>query len=280
MAIQTAETYYEDEEKWGGYAYISLKALIDELLIETTDSDSYLYNTPRSKLLVAAKNGIRVLNKEIKKTILSIEMTVGGQLYFVLPQDYVDWVAVSVVMPDFTKEILNINKNINIAIGYLQDHNADVIFDSDGEIITADSSNIYNKPYRVPAIPESTSGGNQELDTSKLTRSGEFIIDDRKGVIAFSSNLEDKEVVLDYISDGLQMWDLKETEITFHKTMKDALLEYTYNECISKRRNVPANEKHRAKNSFKTTLHKAKIDALDLDINEVIRATRTSTIQP
>jgi len=85
MAIQTAEEYYENEDNWGNYQFINLKDFIDELLVETTDSDSYLLNTPRSKLLVASKNGIRKLNKEIRKTVLAIEMTVGEQLYIVLP---------------------------------------------------------------------------------------------------------------------------------------------------------------------------------------------------
>jgi hypothetical protein len=280
MAVQTAEEYYENEDNWGNYQFLNLSDFINELLVETTDSDSYLHNTPRSKLLVASKNGIRKLNKEIRKTVLAIEMTVGEQLYIVLPQDYVDWVRVSVVTDDFKLQTLNVNKSIITAIGYLQDNNADILFDEDGGILTADSSNTYNHPYTKYEFTETSRGGQFELDTSILSRYGEFVVDENKGTIAFSSNLEDREVVVEYISDGLQMANLLETEIRFNKLLKDALTEYVYSECISKRRNVPANEKQRAKASFKTELHKAKVIALDLDINEIMRATRTSTIQP
>jgi len=86
--------------------------------------------------------------------------------------------------------------------------------------------------------------------------------------------------VIEYISDGLQKANLLETEIRFNKLLKDALTEYVYSECISKRKNVPRSEKDRAKNSFKSELHKAKVIALDLDVNEVMRASRTSTIRP
>ena len=117
----------------------------------------------------------------------------------------------------------NINKGINIATGYLQDNDAEILFDNDGDIITADGKNTYAKPYTKYEFIDTYRGGQQELDTSNLSRSGEFVIDEQKGVISFSSNIMEKEVVFEYISDGLQMAELKEEEIKGQLLKKKSL---------------------------------------------------------
>jgi hypothetical protein len=277
--MQTPEDYYSDQENWGNYQFITLKQFIDEFMVETTDPDSYLNNTPRSKIVTQSKIGIRTLNREIKKTVLAIEMTVGPDMYLPLPQDYVDWVRVSVVTADGKLKALNINVLINRAIGYLQDDTGEILFDEQGQILQADGTNYIGKPYRKYKFTDYFRGKNFELDTSVLSRWGEFLIDEERGTIAFSSNLEGKEIVLEYISDGLQMYNLREEDITIHKDLVETLSDWVYSECISKRRHVPANEKDRARKRYKTTLHKCKIDSADFDINQMFRLKSAATKQ-
>lgn len=273
MAIQTPEEYYENEDNWGGYQYITFKDFIDEFLIETIEPDSLVYNTRRATIIKHAKSGIRELNKSIRKTVLGIEMTVGPLLYFQLPQDYIDWIRVSVILPDFKLQPLNINYNINTAIGYLQDDDAEVLFDEDGGILQSDSSNAFSKPYKRYQFCDSYRGMQGSLDTRELSRYGEFAIDERTGRITFSSDLEDKEVVIEYISDGLQMNDLAEEEITFHKDLKQALWDFVYHRCIRTRssKNVRRYDKRDALNAFLKSEHKLKIDSADFDINQMVR---------
>ena len=282
MAIETPEAYYGTEASHGSYQFVTLKEVIDGLLAEAKlDPDNYLKNTNRALIIYHAKMGIKELTKSTSKTTLAIEMTVPNNSCIVMPQDYLDYVRISAVVVDaFTGgrrlEVLDINRKINIATGYLQDNNAAIIFDNDGNIITADASNAYNIPYKKYEFYPSVSGDAMQ-DTSKLCAYGEFTIDENNGKIVFSSNLINKEVVVEYESDGLQWESFGEGEIKVHKYIEQALKDLTYYSCIEKRITVPANEKERALRRSKTTRHIARKNRNGLDLNEISRQMRTKT---
>src|SRR5690606_15052824 len=107
-----------------------------------------------------------------------------------------------------------------------------------------------------------------------LSQWGEFTIDQRRGKILFSSDLSDTEVVIEYVSDGVQA---DESEITVHKYLKQTIENWVYYACIERKRNVPANEKQRALMRYKTTLHQAKVALSDFDMLRISRAMRTKT---
>lgn len=277
MAIDTPEQYFSDEDKWGNYQYTNLKEIVDQMLLESTDDDSFLKNTKRSKILMHAKQGIKKLTQEAAKDTLAIEMTVGQELFLPLPQDYVDYQMICVVTPDFKLMPLDINRNMSISIGYLQDNNAQILFDNDGQILTSDSSNAYAKPYKKYDFCNDYQGGQFEADTSKLSQWGEVTIDERRGTMLFSSNLMEREIVLIYLSDGLQWERLLEQEITIHKHLEEPLKDWIYFASIERKRNVPANEKDRALRRYKTTLHKAKLQRNNFDINEIAKILRVGS---
>ncbi len=272
----TDQEYILNKEAHGAYQYVSLKTIIDNMILESLDDDSYLKNTARFRLLQYAKQGIRELTQEAANDILAFEITVPDNLVVVVPKDYVNWVRISLVTRDpitngFMLQPLNENRNINTAIGYLQDHKGDLLFDNNGMILTSDSSNAYAHPYKRYKVSDlSSCGPGKFLDTSKVSKYGEFVIDERKGKILFSSDLMDKEVVIEYISDGLQA-ELNEEEVTIHKDLQETLENWIYYACIERRRNVPANEKQRALLRYKTTLHQAKLDRLNIKLYEIIR---------
>ncbi len=270
MEAITPEQYYSQEENFGKYQYVSLKEIIDEIMIEAMDDDSFMKNTKRSKFVLNAKQGIKKLTQDIPGEELAIVMTVGEQLSFPLPQNYVDYVWVSVIV-DGKLMPININSNMNTGIGFLQDHNAEILFDEDGKILTSDGDNVFGKPYVKYSFCDNYRGGFGELDTSKLSRYGEAVIDERRGMIAFSSNLFDKDVVLRYKSDGLQWEKLEESKITVHKTLQEPLRDWIYYSCISYKRNVPQSEKERALRRYKTTAHNAKIIRSNIDLLEISR---------
>lgn len=277
--METPEQYYNTTSSHGSYQFVPLKEVLDGLIAEAKlDPDNYLKNTDRALLIYHAKMQIKELTKSTAKTTLAIEMTVGNNSCIVMPQDYLDYVRISVVVVDeFTGgrrlEVLDINRNINTATGYLQDNDAAIIFDMNGDIVTADSSNIYNIPHvKYDFVP--TLSGNALQDTSKLCAYGEFTIDENNGTIGFSSNLINKEVVVEYESDGLQWESFGEGDIKVHKYIEQTLKDWTYYSCIEKRITVPANEKNRALNRAKTTRHIAKKNRAGLDLNEISRQMR------
>lgn len=279
---QTAEEYYADKSNWGSGQFIPFKNFIEGMLMETTDPDGYMVNVPRSRIIHLAKEGIRHLTKDLKHDVKAVEITVTDKLYLTLPQDYVDWVRVSVVVTDeVTGSLrlmpLNINNNMNTAIGYLQDHNGKILFDNEGNILTADSSNAYGKPYKKYHFCNDWIGRQFELDTSKLSVWGEFKIDENSGRIVFSSDLEEKEVVIEYTSDGLT--DFESGGVKIHKKMYDTLYQYVYYFSILRRKSVPQRTKDDSKRLYLKLKHQAKIDFADFDLNQIIRLAGTATKQ-
>ena len=274
MAIVTPEQYYEgDENQHGNYQYVSIEQIIDKMILETLDDDSYIKNVKRHTLIAHAKDAIREVNKRAAADNLEFEITIPNSLVITLPQDYIRYEMVSVVVVDETTgarrlQPLDVNCNIITAIGYLQDNDAELLFDADGQIATADSSNAYAFPYQTYGFVNA--GGQYRLDTSKLSRFGEFKVDERRGKMLFSSELMDKEVVVQYVSDGLQA-ELTESEITVHKDVQRCITDWIYFACIEGKRNVPDREKKRALDRYKTTLHQAKMDRADFNLLQIAR---------
>lgn len=274
MAIVTPEQYYSDSDNFGNYQYVTLKHIVDDLLLEAQQEDNYIKHYKRYLLVKYTRDAVKEVVKRTSREVMAIEMTVPDSLTFALPQDYVNWVRVSVVVVDSVNgskylQPLDSNSSINTSIGYLQDNNGEILFDNDGYILTSDSDNGYGQPYRK--YPFMNCGSQFRLDSSKLSEYGEFKVDDRRGQILFSSELGDREVVLEYLSDGLRN-DLTEEEITIHKDLVNPIKDYVYYIAIERSRNVPANEKERARRKYQTSRHLAVLDQSNIDLLQIKRA--------
>jgi hypothetical protein len=114
---------------------------------------------------------------------------------------------------------------------------------------------------------------------------GQAVFNPQHGRISFGSDMQGMKVVLEYYSDGLFTWTMSDCEIEerklkpirIHKDLKEALIKYVYQEIIGYRRNVPANEKQRARLEYKTYLHQAKLDRLNFNLYTVSKYIQTST---
>lgn len=276
MTPDTAFDYHENEENHGNYIFCNLGEIVQELEQESLDTDSYLNNTPRSKIVAKVKEGVRELNRDIKKTVLAKEFTVSPSLYFTLPQDYLDWVRVSVLDENNRLRPLNVNNRVHTAEAYLQDHEWNLLFTREGDVLTLDAKNAHAKPFKKMEFCESYRGRQFELDTSQLSRWGEFTVDEQRGKIMFSSNLNNKDIVLEYISDGLQMESLRLEEIKVHKVLKSAIWAYAYAECIRTRRHVPQNEKYASRNRYLAERHRSVVEAAEFNTNDLMRFSGAS----
>lgn len=271
--MRTDLEYYSDESLYGDSQYTPLTEIIDAMEMEAFNNDSFLKNVARHNLIRHAKNAIREVNSTTASDIMAFEITVPYNLSVTLPPDYVNYVRVSKVeQDDATGGLhlvpLDINYNINIAVGYLQDHDANLLFDEDGFVLTADSSNGYAKPYKKYLLSGLCSSNRHSSDVTKMSKNGEFTIDQRRGKILFGSEFMDKDVVIEYISDGLMHDDSK---IKIHKFLKEAVENWVYYASIERNRNVPMNEKYRSLNRYKATLHEAKKKMMDFKMNRLYR---------
>jgi len=280
MPIVTPFDYDEDETLHGNYQWTTLKDIIDSVELEAQDDDSYLKNVKRSQIIYQAKRGIQEIHRKASNSVRNIEITVPDSLVFPLPQDYLNYAKVSLVVNDDatgSKRLvpLDINENINIATGLLQDDEGNLLFDDDGYQLTADSSNAYNMPYKKYSFYDG--GGQFMLDTSKLSKYGEFTIDKERGKILFGSENYGQEIVFQYISDGLSD-QLTESEIKISKIIQESVKDFIYYYLIKQKRNVSGTEKERARRAYRTTLHQAKLDTANFDLNEISRVVRSKTM--
>lgn len=280
--METPEEYYGNPDSHGSYQFTTLKDIVDEMMMERLEPDSYIKNTNRNLFILHAKNGIKKMTKDTSACVLSIEMTVGNECYITVPQNFVSYVSVSLVLIDgngkrYLKPLDN-NQSMITAIGYLQDDEANIIFDDEENIVTADASNVYNMPHRsYEFVGDFSESSNAFLDTSILSEYGEFKIDEDKGKIAFSENIADREIVLEYLSDGLHLEYFGEGQIKVHKYIEEAVKAWAYYGCIEKRQTVPKNTKDDAKLNFRTLRFKAIKDLAGLDLRKISRAMRSKS---
>lgn len=275
---QTPEQYYNDEDQYGSGQYVSFTDILDGMLAEIMlDDDHILKNIKRAALMRFLKNAIRDIHPKAGNEIVSIEFTVPDNYTMPFPQDYLNYLAVyrsDMIQGGYKIFPLDINYHANVAEGFLQDNTGGILFDDDGYILTADSTNVYASPYRRW---DYCRGYQPRLDTSRLSKYGEVIIDTKRNIFSFSSDLAEKEIVLDYISDGLKA---DEGSIKVHKFLRRAVEEMAYFFAVERKLNVGQNEKERAKRAYKTSLHTAKIQMADFDMSRIARVMRINTITP
>lgn len=283
MPILTEQEHFEEnfdntnEQYIGDYQWFTFDEFISELENIAADNDSYLNNTRRSQFVRVAKQGVKLFQREIRKDTTIVQFNVPDNLLFPYPQDYVNWVSLSVL---FEKELIPIfiNKGINTALTLMQEGNT-FVYDQEGNIVKTPTNNRTNENEYLKV---------RTGYSNAMTTQGQAVFNDTQGRISFGSDMQGMSCVLEYYSDGLFSWTLTDCEIEerglkpirVHKDLKEALIKYVYQEIIGYRRSVPANEKQRARQEYKTYLHQAKLDRLDFNLYTVAKLVRGSVSSP
>lgn len=279
MAILTEQEYLEEnfdnenEQYLGDYQWFTFNEFIQELEMIAADNDSYLNNTRRSQLVRVAKQGVKLFQREIRKDTTIVQFNVPDNLLFQYPQDYVNWVSLSVIYGNSLVPIF-INKGINTATTLMQDGNT-FVYDAEGNVTRRTTENLTNEDECLKV---------EAKYANSMQTQGQAVFNNGQGRISFGSDMQGMKVVLEYYSDGLFAWTLTDCEIEerklkpirVHKDLKEALIKYVYQEIIGYRRNVPANEKQRARLEYKTYLHQAKLDRLDFNLYTVSKLLSSS----
>ena len=283
MSILTEQEYFEEnfdnenEQYIGDYQWFTFNEFISELENIAADNDSYLNNTRRSQFIRVAKQGVKLLQREIRKDTTLVQFNVPDNLLFPYPQDYVNWVSLSVVFEGNLIPIY-INEEINTATTLMQNGNT-FVYNQDGNIV------------RVPTEQRTNSNKYLTVHTgyrNAMSTQGQAVFNKNQGRVSFGSDMQGMSVVLEYYSDGLFAWSLTDCEIQerglrpirIHKDLKEVLIKYVYQEIIGYRRSVPANEKQRARQEYKTYLHQAKLDRLDFNLYTVSKLLSSSVTSP
>ena len=147
MAYITDYKYYENngntptDENWGSYQYVSLSDIVNTFMLMYVGNDKLVNDLNRYQILFHAKRAIQELNYDALKEIKILELDIGNDIRFILPQDYVNYVRIS-LFKNNTLFPLTENIQTNWSGAYLQDNNNKILFDQDGNVLKPENSGI------------------------------------------------------------------------------------------------------------------------------------------
>jgi hypothetical protein len=285
MAYITAYEYYEnngnppENANWGSYQYISLEDIINNFLLMYDGNHSLVNNEERYKVLFHAKRAIQELNYDAFKETKVLQLDVCADLRFVLPPDYVNWIRISLWE---NGSLFPMTENIQAmsSDAYLQDNDCRILFDIDGNILRPQNSeldlsrlnntnrSIYlnqNSPYHGQQgwnidggwFFEYPIGARFGLNTETANQNPTFRIDQKAGVINFSSGMSEKSCVLEYVSDGLYNGD--NTKVTVNKLFEEYIYAYIEYAILSSKYGVQEYIIKRTQKNKSALLRNAKI---------------------
>ena len=284
MAYLNDYQYYANEggtpkdKNWGSYQYVGLNDIVSNFMLMYQGNNEIINNVERYQVLFHAKRGIQELNYDAMKQIKILQMTVDSDIRFVLPPDYVNYVRIS----KFANGVLfPLVENIQtmFAQSYLQDANAEVIFDAEGNATRPANSQVdldriqggMSKLYLGPGPYHGQMGyccdgdwyftwGVGErfgLNTETANINPTFTIDRQSGAIYFSSGMSGSSVVMEYVSDGMNNGD--DTSISVNKLFEEYLYAYIRYSILNNKLGVQEYVVNRARKDKSSLLRNAKI---------------------
>lgn len=251
----TNQEYYEDPKEWGGGQFVYLEQIINDYMA-SRGSDDHDSMALRAQVVIVAKSGVRELYYDVAMEVKGIEMELNPRLSLTVPPDFVDWVRVSWMDGAGNMRRMAENKGTPLAQIYLQDHEFEILFDNEGEVLKGGSMFDHSNKTFSNKVGLIGCGFNPNVNTSSSHPNGSFQFDSTSGVIQFSSDVDSRSIILEYISDGV---DIKDTaKIRVHKFAEAAVRDYIYYELIKKRKNVPSYEKQGARKEYYNSRRIAK----------------------
>ena len=282
------------EENYGGYEYLSLGDICDNFIVGYVGDGKILQNAKKSDVLFFAKRSLQEFSYDTLKSIHSQELTIPASLNIVLPQDYVNYVGVCYIDELGLKKPIYPANNLTTSPykNPVQDAAGVPIQDNfgsniEGTSITEDRwkkantkiisqeffNNLDDYAYWANYYGFATDifyGQQYGMLPQYAQRNGWFNPNYREGKMSFSSNLVDKIIVLEYISDGLA-YDI---DSKVPKLAEDALYASILYNIVSVRAGQSPNDVMRLKRDRSAMLRNAKIRLSNIKLDEIVQVMR------
>ena len=282
------------EDNYGGYAYTTITDVVNNFIVAYVGEGKLIPHIKRSDIIFHAKRGLQEFSYDTLKSIKSQELTIPPSLSVIIPQDYVNYVRISSIDRLGIKRIIYPANNLTTSPYEMplqdqagqptQDNFGDNIEgtsiteerwrNADDNLITGRFRDInfagffdyYNENFGLGGYYGRRYG--MEPQISQVN--GWFNMNEREGKIAFSSNLLDRLIVLEYISDGLA-YD-EDTQIP--KLAEEALYAHIIYSILSTRINVQEYIVQRFKKERSAKLRNAKIRLSNIKLDEIVQVMR------
>ena len=278
------------EENYGSYAYTKLGDIVNNFLIAYVGSGKLIQDVKRTDVIFHAKRAMQEFSYDTLKSIKSQELTIPPNLSVLIPQDYVNYVRCSWIDDDGVQRIIFPVNNITSSPTELpiQDAQGIPTQDSFGQNTEAEQSlteerwdsdnpdnltgqlDVNNTNVWDYAWWKLAYGRRYGLDPQYSQGNGWFQINERTGKFSFSSDLANKLIVLEYISDGLA-YDM---DSKVPKMAEDALYAHINHSILSSRANTQEYIVQRYKRERSAKLRNAKIRLSNIKIGEITQVMR------
>ena len=278
----------------GSYSYTRLDDVIDNFLIAYVGAGKLIPSVKRTDVIFHAKRGLQEFSYDTLKSIRSQELTVPLSLTLTMPQDYVNYVRFSWVDQMGVQHTIYPANELTLRPyatptqaddgSIIQDSN-----DSNTELTSKiteawDANNprklsgaflndynvadLYWQNYYNDAL-----GQRYGLNPVTSQRNGWFIVDDRKGQFGFSSDLKEKLIIMEYISDG-NAYDL---DARIPKMAEEALYAHIIYSILSTSVGVQEYIVQRFKREKSAKLRNAKIRLSNIKLDQIVQVFRNKS---
>ncbi len=285
------------EDNYGGYQYVKLQDIVNNFMVAFVGEGKLILDVKRTDIIFHAKRAIQEFSYDTLKSIKSSELSIPNSLTLVLPQDYVNYVKLSwvdqlgVLRPIYPTNNLTTspyNTQIQDSSGvptqdnYGNDvegtsqtqerwHNSNIGL-INGDLNSNNFTNemwAYNWDYGGDFFGGSW-GQMFGLEPQTSQVNGWFNMNEREGKVSFSSNLKDKLIIFEYISDGLAT----DMDTRVPKLAEDAMYSYITHAVIASRIGQPEYIVQRLKREKSAKLRNAKIRLSNIKLDEIVQVMR------
>ena len=279
------------QENYGGYSYTSLNNVIDGFIATYVGEHKLIPDVKRTDVIFHAKRGLQEFNYDTLKSIKSQELTIPVSLSVIIPQDYVNYVSLSNIDPMGVKHKIYPANNLTIApyeVPLQDEEEGNPIQDNFGDnlegssqtlelwraandnLLSGNISAVEYSDYAGWLTGNPGFGERYGNDPQYSQKNGWFNVNERDGTISFSSNLIDRRIVLEYISDGLAY----ALDSRIPKMAEDALYAHILYSILASRINQPEYIIQRLKRDRSAKLRNAKIRLSNIKLDEIVQVMR------
>lgn len=268
---------------YGKYQFTSMKDIVRNFMIQYVGDGKLISRGNRRDVVFHAKRAIQEFSYDISRVEKILEVEIGTSLTIPFPQDYVNYVALSWVdSSGIEHPIPNGRLTSRPSSAPLQDSLGGYFFDDDDSLLEStpvtnqrfkelkDEAGDYllDPNYNIDRVFKTGSryGGEPEL----MNDNGMFVIDQKNGNFAFSSNLVGVIVNIKYVSDGLGTDD----EMKVHKLAEEAIYKHIAFMMVSTMANVPEYIVNRFRKEKRAAMRNAKLRLQNYKLAELTNVMR------
>ena len=278
------------EANYGSYEYISMADVINNFLVAYVGNDKLIPHVKRTDVMFHAKRGLQEFSYDTLRSIKSQELTIPDSLSVIIPQDYVNYVQLSwiddfgvkhIIYPTtltgnpYEIPVLNANgvpKQNSLGENEQGPSVIEERWDTANDKLI--SGNIDLDFYDANILgwnwEKFAFGQRYGLDPETSNKNGWFTINDREGKFSFSSNLKNRLILFEYISDGLSV----DYDMRIPKMAEEAIYMHIAYSILAGRRNIPEYIVRRYKIDRRAALRNAKIRLSNIKLDEFVQVMR------